>query len=131
MGVNSKVSVAEKDGVIHIGIDSEDSGLLIGYHGEMLQALQLILGMMVNQGVEEWQRVVVDVGDYRQQREEALRRMAQRAAQRVKESGEAQEFPPMSAFERRSVHVLIGEEEGVVSESAGTGRERRVVVKPA
>jgi spoIIIJ-associated protein len=131
MDVDSKVSIEEKEGVIHINIESEDSGLLIGYHGETLQALQLLLGMMVNQGRQEWQRTIVDIGDYREQREEVLARMARRAAERARDLKEEQELPVMPAYERRLVHIAIAQEEGVSSESAGTGRDRRVVVKPS
>ena len=133
MEVDAKVVVGEREGVITIDIESADSGLLIGYHAETLQALQLVLGMMLNQqqGEEEWQQVVVDIGGYRQQREQTLKRMAQRAARQVRELVEAQELPAMPSFERRLVHLYIAEEEGVVSESRGTGSSRRVVVKPA
>ena len=130
IGVEAEVTAEDADGVLRVNIDSEESGLLIGYHGETLQSLQLLIRMMVNQGKDDWQQIIVDIGDYREQREEALSRMVSRAAQRARELGEDQELPMMSAYERRLVHMAISEEDDVVSESYGTGRDRRVVVKP-
>lgn len=122
------VEVSGQEGVFKINIQTEDSGLLIGYHGETLHALQIILGMMVNQGRKEWKRILVDVGDYRIQRDEALRRIAKRAVERVRESGEPQELSSMPAYERRKIHVMLSGEEGIKTESKGEGRDRRVVV---
>lgn len=130
IGVEGNINVTEEDGVIHIDIESEDSGLLIGYHAETLQSLQLVLAMLVNQGAKDWQQIIVDVGDYRKQREETLKRMARRAARQARELGEEQELPSMSSFERRLVHIFLTEENGVTSESRGEGRHRRVIVKP-
>lgn len=129
MGFEADVDAEESDEEILVDIDTEDSGLLIGYHGETLHSMQLILGMLLNrERKEEWKRVIVDIGEYRGQREEVLRRMAERAAHRVQETGEAQELTPMPAFERRKIHMFVSEVEGVTTKSIDTGRDRRVVV---
>lgn len=130
MKIQGNANVVEKEGVIQINIESEDSGLLIGYHAETLQSLQRILAMLVNQGASDWRQIIVDVGEYRKQREEALKRMARRAARQARELGEEQELPSMSSFERRLIHIFLTEENGVTSESRGEGRHRRVIVKP-
>lgn len=131
MGIEANLEVFEKDETVNININSEDSGLLIGYHGDTLRALQIILGIMINQGSGEWQNIIVDIGDYQSQRQEALKDMVSRAAQRAREFKEEQELPSAPANERRLMHIAASEENGVVSESRGEGRERRVFIKPA
>ncbi len=110
--------------------EKENAGILIGYHGENLSSLQLILGVIVSKKIGEWTRVAVNIGDYRQKREEVLRRMALSAAWKVKFSGEPVFLPPLSSLERRMIHLALADHVDVVSESEGEGESRRVVVKP-
>ena len=131
MGFSGEVSVSHEEDILQINIESEDSGLLIGNQGETLHALQLIIGLMFNNENEEWQPILLDVGGYRAQREDVLRRMVERAARRVTESGEDEELPPMQSFERRKVHMFVEEYPEITSESTGSGRHRQVIVKPA
>lgn len=122
----------EKDaaGVYHLNIETQDSGVLIGYHGENIYALQLILNLIVYQQTGQWQRIVVDIGDWRSRREEQLKRIALGAAQRVKFSGEAVTMPFLNAAERRVVHLTLAENPDVETVSEGQGRERRLMIKP-
>ncbi len=126
-----KISLKEdEDGVFHLAIETKDSGILIGYHGENIYALQLILGLVVYKKLGQWQRIVVDVGDWREKREEQLRRMALAAAQRVKFSGESVVMPHLNSAERRIVHFALSENPDVTTRSEGEGRERKLVVEP-
>lgn len=126
-----KVSLEEdEDGVFHLSIETRDSGILIGYHGENIYALQLILSLIVYKKLGSWQRIVVDVGDWREKREEQLKRMALAAAQRVKFSGESVVMPYLSGAERRIVHLALAENPDVETRSEGEGRERRLIVEP-
>ena len=125
-----EVSLEEdEDGVFHLSIETRDSGILIGYHGENIYALQLILSLIVYKKLGSWQRIVVDVGDWREKREEQLKRMALAAAQRVKFSGESVVMPYLSAAERRIVHLALAENPDVETRSEGEGRERRLIVE--
>lgn len=127
--IESSVSVSEnEEGVVNVDISGDDLGILIGYHGETLSALQLILNLMTYKKLERWQPLVVDVGGWRKKREEALERLAKRMAERVKFSEEEQELPPMSPFERRVIHLTLSEDPKVSTESIGEDSERRVVV---
>lgn len=72
--------------------------------------------------------IFFDINGYRAAREDLIVRLAEKAAERVRESGTAMELPPMNSYERRLVHARVGDLEGVRSESAGTGRERRVTI---
>lgn len=131
LGVQAKAEVKEdKEGVIHIQLETEDPGILIGYHGETLASLQLLLGLMTYRQTNEWQRILVNVGDYRERRQESLERMALSAAQKVRFSGEEQALPFMTATERRLIHLALADDAEVMTESEGEGRNRRVVIKP-
>lgn len=126
-----KVSPEEDEsGVFHLAIEAKDSGILIGYHGENIYALQLILSLIVYKKTGAWQRIVVDVGDWRQRREEQLRRMALAAAQRAKFSQEPVTMPYLNAAERRIVHLALTENPDVETRSEGKDRERRLIVEP-
>lgn len=106
-------------------------GLLIGPHGETLLALQYVLALMINRGSEEWLRVQVDVDGYREKRRLELEELAQRMIERVLESGEEVALRPMSSADRRLVHMYLSTKAGVVTESTGEGRDRRIVIRPA
>lgn len=130
--VEAMVGVLEdkENEAVRIELETEEPGILIGYHGETLSSLQIILGAIFWKKFGEWQRILVNVGDYRQKREEILRRMALLAAQKVRFSGESTALPPMPANERRIVHLALAEEKDIITESEGEGKFRRVVVKP-
>jgi spoIIIJ-associated protein len=130
--VSVKTTISkDKEGVFKVQLEAEDPGILIGYHGETLASLQLILAMMVYRHSGEWARVLVNVGDYRERRQESLEKMALSAAQKVKFSGEPQPLPYMNSAERRLIHLALSSDDEVVTESEGEGYRRRVVVKPA
>lgn len=115
---------------VRVQIETSQPGILIGYHGETLAALQLILGIMVNQKIDKWIKIIVNVGDYRQKREEVLKRMALSAAQRVHFSGEPVVLLSLSAFERRIIHLALADHLEVETSSEGEGKERRLVIRP-
>jgi spoIIIJ-associated protein len=131
LDVEAKVEVSEgEEGAVQVNLDSPDQGVLIGYHGKTLASFQWILSMMAYRKLGEWTRILVDVGDYRQRRQERLEAMAQNAAKRVKFSGEAYALPYLSSAERRIIHMALADDSEVATESEGEGRERRVIVKP-
>jgi len=123
------VKAGEED-VIEVNISGQDLGVLIGYHGEGLAAIQLFLSMALFRELGEWARLYVDIEGYRQEREEKVRSLAQRTAQKARFLSVPIALSPMPPFERRLVHLVIAQIEGVVSESEGTGWERHVVIKP-
>lgn len=132
LGLKAKVDVSpdKENDLTLVQIETENSALLIGYHGETIAALQLILGLLVFKKLGQWQRLSVNVGDYRQRRQETLEEMAKNALQKVKFSGEPYALPPLPAAERRLIHMFLADDPEVTTESEGEGRERRVVVKP-
>ncbi len=121
----------DHDGSVHADVHGGDAGRLIGKGGRTLAALEYLANAVVNKVEGELPvRVNVDVGGYKRRRDERLRVVAQRASARVRKSGMAVELEPMSAAERRVVHMELADDPAVESESTGEGRDRRVVVYP-
>lgn len=131
LGVTGDVSVdMDESGAHRVNINTEETGLLIGFHGRTLESFQMILGMIVAKALGTWERVYVNVGDYREKREEALMYMAQRASERAITTGNPVELSHLSAAERRVIHLTLSGDERVSTESVGEGRDRKLVITP-
>lgn len=129
--IKAKISMdKEEDGAWRISLETEESGLLIGYHGETLLAFQLIVGLMVYKKLDKWLRVIVDVGDYRAKREVSLRQMVLAAVERVRQTKESVMLPDLSSADRRLIHLAVKDHPEVFSESEGEGENRRLIIKP-
>ncbi len=113
-----------------VNIKTEETGLLIGRHGETINSLQLILGVIIFNKTNKWYRIVLDVGDYRKSREESIKEMVQRIALEVETTGQSVTLPSFTSYERRIVHMCLTDNKKVTSESVGEGRDRRVTIKP-
>ncbi len=105
------------------------NGFLIGQHGDNMRSLQYLTSTALKNNGYEHSRVNVDVADYKKQRADRLREKAADWMKQVADSGEPMALEPMNAADRRVVHQLAAEH-GVLSESAGDGRERHIVLKP-
>ncbi len=117
---------------LHIeGADEEAMSLLIGRRGETLRSLQFMVNLLVSRRVQKWPQIVVDVGNYRQRRQESLEGLARRMAERVRQSGRPLMLEPMGAYERRIVHLALRSDPTVYTESSGEGENRKVVIYPA
>ncbi|HXG42719.1 MAG TPA: RNA-binding cell elongation regulator Jag/EloR [Dehalococcoidia bacterium] len=113
-----------------LDIRGEDLGILIGRRGSTLAALQYILNVMINRQFGSRVVVTVDVEGYKRRREEALKGLAQRLAQRVKQTGRPVTLEPMPAAERRIVHLALANDPDVVTSSIGNGEDRKVMISP-
>ena len=113
-----------------IDINGPDSGLLIGRRGYTLYSLQFIVQSIVRQQFEEDVRVSLDVEHYRQRREDSLREMADRVADRVAQTGRGITLEPMAPADRRVIHLHLGEREGIRTESVGYGDDRKIQIIP-
>lgn len=125
--------VEETEEALNVTIDTEDAGRLIGFKGENLESLQLLLNQMMSRkvGEETFKRVLVDVSGWRKQKEEDLGNRAKAWVEQVKESKEELELEPMPAWQRRVVHMVVQDAEGVESASIGEGRDRHLVIRPS
>lgn len=113
-----------------VRIETEETGLLIGHHGKTLESFQLILGILISKKIGRWVKVYVNVGDYREKREETLMHMAQHAADRALALGRPVELSRLSPSERRIIHLTLSGDERIATESIGEGDDRVLLVKP-
>jgi spoIIIJ-associated protein len=129
IGANVTVSAGEREGVVTITCFGADLGLLIGKHGQTIDAIQYLANAIVRTegGAHE---VVVDAAGYRARRSATLEAVAQRAARRAAATGKAIELDPMTSIERKIVHEALKEDPEVETESEGTEPNRYVVVYP-
>jgi len=131
-GVSAQVEVidlGENSYEVNLSTDDE-TGLLIGFRGENINAIQTVLGIMLKGQTGEWVRLVVNVGDYRQKQEEKLKELADQSAARALETKEPQPIYNLSAAARRVVHMHLSERNDVVTESEGVEPDRYLVVRP-
>lgn len=129
LGVDVEVDIDLEEDGLHCDLNctADEEGLLIGRHGSTLDALQyLALRVLQAEGLGRM-RITLDVGGYRTRREDSLKELADGIAAKVKSAGKAHHFEPMSAMERRVVHMAMAEA-GLRTESEGEGRRRHVVV---
>jgi len=112
-----------------VEIKTPETGLLIGRHGETLNSLQLILGLILYKKIGSWQRVILDVGGYRKAREESLKQMVARVINEVELTKQPVTLPFLTPLERRMVHLMVAENKKFTSESKGEGKERRLTIR--
>ncbi len=131
--VDVVVETGETNRLNVVGVDDEEHealGALIGRKGERLSALQHIVNLMLSRQMGEWTRVLVDVEGYRGRREQQLREIALRAADKVVESGKMLQLEPMPALERRWIHLALRGHAAVGTQSIGEEPNRRIVIIP-
>jgi spoIIIJ-associated protein len=121
---------ANDEGPAIIDIRGDDLGLLIGWRGETLRAMQLLVNTMVRQTLPDAGAVVIDVERYRARREDSVRELALRVADRAKRNQERIGLEPMQPYERRVVHTALAEDPDLSTESEGDEPDRRVVITP-
>ena len=118
----------EEDEKVYIEIISDSAGLIIGKRGKTLEALQLIVNIIVNKRGEKWRKVILDIENYRDKREQTLRELAQKVARKVKKTGKSQYLEPMNPFERRVIHMTLQSDPHVETRSEGNGNLKRVKI---
>jgi spoIIIJ-associated protein len=132
LGLDATVDVEETDEEIRATVNGpDDLGRLIGRHGGTIDALQHLAWRAAYQGADERKTVVVDAAGYRERREAALHRQADRAASDALSFGRAVELEPMTAAERKTVHTYLKDRHDVETHSEGDEPERRLVVTPS
>jgi len=132
LGVDAEVVAHEEADALVVTCSGPDVGLLIGRHGQTIDAIQYLLNAVAWRAHrDERKEVVVDAAGYRARRQATLEALALRVAERVQESGEREELEPMTAIERKVVHLRLKEVAGVETTSEGTEPNRYVVVLPA
>lgn len=133
MGIDAIAEPTTHRGHVYVDIvdgPEDDMALLIGRHGQTLDAIQELARTAVGRRLDDRIRVLVDVGDYRKRAEERLVEHAREIAERVQRTGEEEQLDPMNAYERKLVHDVVAEFEDLESVSEGVDPDRFVVVRP-
>lgn len=127
---DAKIEAQYNEGVISIDLECEEYGIIIGRRGETLDSIQYLLSLAMKKNSNGYVRVSINIGDYREKRNETLRHLAHKNSQYVLRTGRRYTFEPMNPYERRVIHTAVQEIEGVVSSSIGMNQDRRVVIEP-
>lgn len=128
LGITAGIEIREDDDIVHMNVTGTDLGILIGRKGQTLDSIQYLVNIVANRQGHVRVRIVIDAEGYRERREQFLRGMALRMAERVRRRGRKVVLEPMSALERRVVHMALKDEEDVTTYSEGKDPYRRVVI---
>ena len=130
LGIDTEFVVVEDEETIGVTLETEDTGIIIGYHGETLEALQLVLSLLIAKELGAFKRVSLEVGDYKKNRSEWLEKLAQDAKERALSENKEIYLSELKSWERRVIHLLLQDDKEVASESTGEGKDRVLVIKP-
>jgi len=128
--VNVMVKYDKSTDLYQVLFQTDDPSLLIGYHGDNLFAMQTLLGLHFHSQFEEWINLSLNINDYRERREFTLHSLADTAVSRVIATGHPHSLPPMSASERRLIHMYLSDHPRVATASQGVGKSRSVIISP-
>jgi spoIIIJ-associated protein len=128
--IEASIELKEDSERILLNIKGDGSGLLIGRKGQTLDALEYLVNKIVHKGAEDKKRIVVDTENYRSRREESLVNLAQRLAEKAKRMGRPVTISPMSAHDRRIIHLALQEDKALHTWSTGTGLYRKIIISP-
>ncbi|NME83628.1 RNA-binding cell elongation regulator Jag/EloR [Clostridium sp. SM-530-WT-3G] len=130
MNIDAEINIKEENDTLHINLSGKNVGLLIGYRGETLDSIQYLVSLVVNK-IHDYphKRVIVDTENYRSKREETLKGVAIKTANRVIKTKKSFKLEPMNPYERRIIHSALQANEFVVTHSEGEEPFRRVVIE--
>jgi len=125
------IEIAEEDNInISLTVPLDNAGIFVGHHGEGLTSLRLIFSLILFQRFSVWPKIHLNVNDYQERREDALRELATNAAQRAVDLQKEIILPNLSSFERRLVHMILAEIPGIRTESRGEPPYRQMYIIP-
>ena len=128
MEIEAEISVNEDDENIVVDVNGDDIGIIIGRRGETMDALQYLTSLVVNKGYQDYKRVILNVENYRQKREETLVKLANRLAEKVIKYKKPVTLEPMNPYERRIIHSSLQGHKYVETYSTGEEPKRKVVI---
>ena len=130
LDISATAIVSEQEGIIDVILETEDSGILIGYHGEILESLQLVIALLAAKKLGRFFRVSLEIGDYKKNRISYLETLARQTKDRVLDENRDHTISSLKSWERRIIHMMLKEDGEVTSESVGEGRDRVLIVRP-
>lgn len=125
------ITVDDTDNInISLSVPTDSAGIFVGHHGEGLASLRMIFSLIIFQRFSVWPKLHLNVNDYQERREDALRELANSAAQRAIELQKEIILPNLSSYERRIVHMILSEIDGIKTESRGEAPYRQMYIIP-
>ena len=128
MPENTKYDIKDAEDYMHVSLENENLGFLIGYRGETLYALQNILSAIAGKGINNKVRVILDIEGYKEKREKTLEDLADKMAKTVIKYKKPVTLEPMKAYERKIIHSRLQENSRVETKSIGEEPHRRIVI---
>ncbi|NLW45996.1 MAG: protein jag [Firmicutes bacterium] len=130
MGILAQVEIFKRSENTILNINGKELGILIGKRGQTLDSIQYLVNLAINKNQIEKERIIVDVAGYRRRREDTLRRLAMKMADKVKREGRRQVLEPMSPQERRIIHSTLQSYKEIMTYSEGEDPYRHVIITP-
>lgn len=128
--IDGTFSVVENGEMVDVMMETKDTGIVIGYHGEILESLQLVISLVVAKKLGRFVRVSVEVDGYKKNRMEYLESLATQVKEKALAENKEQVLMNLKSWERRIIHLFLQNDDAVTSESSGEGRERVLLIKP-
>jgi len=130
MDLDVDIDVIEKDEKILININGPDLGILIGRRGETLDALQYLVNLSANKNADKRKRILIDIEGYRKRREDTLKKLAYKLADKAKQRGRNVILEPMNSMERRIIHTALQGRDDIYTFSEGEEPYRKIIIAP-
>lgn len=131
MGLNDiEFEITEEEKTAEINLKGEDVGFIIGRRGETLDALQYLAGLVANHVDNQYFRITINTGNFREKREVTLEKLGKKLAFKVVKTGKSVNLEPMNPYERRIIHTAVQQVNGAISFSEGEVMNRHVVIAP-
>jgi len=128
--IDGTFTVVENGEMVDIIMETKDTGIVIGYHGEILESLQLVLSLTIAKELGRFIRISLEVDGYKKNRIEYLENLAQQVKEKAVSENKEQVLMSLKSWERRVIHMALQDDDQVTSESSGEGRERVLLIKP-
>lgn len=130
LGLKDSFEASIQEETIEITLNTQDVGIVVGYHGEVLDALQLIFSLCLSKKLGRFIHASIEVGDYKKKRTDYLKNLALQTKERVLQEGREFSISSLKPWERRIVHLFLQDDKEVASESVGEGKDRTLIIKP-
>src|SRR5258708_229180 len=128
--IEGTFALEEQEDILDVMMETKDTGIVIGYHGEVLESLQLILSLAIAKKLGRFVRVSIEVDGYKKNRTEYLHNLALQIKEKVLSENKEQVLSSLKSWERRIIHLYLQNDDQVTSESEGEGKDRVLVIKP-
>ena len=128
--IEGTFALEEQEDTLDVMMETKDTGIVIGYHGEVLESLQLILSLAIAKKIGRFVRVSIEVDGYKKNRTEYLHNLAMQIKEKALAENKEQVLSSLKSWERRIIHLYLQNDEQVTSESSGEGKDRVLVIKP-